>query len=106
MEIDPNLIAARFNRGAIRYAKRDYRGSLADFDRCVGLDPHLPAPYFNRAAVHDALGDRQAGIADLERFLQIARNEAWKAQAQQLLEIWADPEKAKAVAEQARPNPH
>ena len=104
--LNPDLIAARFNRGTLRYGKRSFQGALEDFDHCIAVDPHLPGPYFNRAVVHDALGDREMAEKDLERFLQIEQKADFRKQAQQVLDLWRDPEKAKAVAEEVQPNPH
>lgn len=104
--IQPDLIAARFNRGALRYGKQDFEGAMEDFDHCVAVDPHLPGPYFNRAVVHDALGERGAAIADLERFIQIEQNEDFRKQAQEVLDLWRNPDRAKDLAEEAQPNPH
>ncbi len=101
--INPDLLPARFNRGALRYGNRDLDGALEDFDYCIALDPHLPGPYFNRAAVRDARGEKDAAIADLERFLQISRNEAWNAQAREMLEVLRNPERVEVAPP---PNPH
>lgn len=106
IEVQPDLIAARFNRGAMRYGRRDLQGALQDFDHCIAIDPHLAGPYFNRAVVHDGLGDRAAAVADLERFLQIEKNEDFRRRATEVLELWRNPDKARALAEEARPNPH
>lgn len=106
IEVQPDLIAARFNRGAMRYGKQDFQGALKDFNHCIAIDPHLPGPYFNRAVVHDGLGDREAAMADLERFLRIEKNEDFKKQAWEVLDLWRNPEKAEALAEEAQPSPH
>lgn len=106
IEIQPDLIAARFNRGAMRYGNRDFKGALEDYDHCVAVDPHLPGPYFNRAMVQDALGDREMAMNDLERFLKIEKDEAFRKQAQEVLELWRNPDKAKALAEEVKPSPH
>ena len=88
--LNPDLIPALFNRGVLRYSQGDLAGAREDFDRCIAVDPHMPAPYFNRAAILDALGDRPAAVADIERFIQIAGNDAWKKQAEDLLKFWAE----------------
>jgi tetratricopeptide (TPR) repeat protein len=106
IEVEPNLIAARFNRSAMRYGKRDFRGALEDLDHCIAIDPHLPGPYFNRAVVSDALGDRQSARADLKRFLQIEENEDFREQAQEVLDLWRNPAKEKARADEVQPSPH
>jgi lipoprotein NlpI len=90
----------------MRYGRQDFKGALEDLDHCIALDPHLPGPYFNRAVVHDALGDRELATKDLERFLQIEKDDAFRKQAQQVLDLWRNPQKAKAVAEEVQPNPH
>lgn len=104
IELNPDLIAARFNRGALRFVQGDLAGARKDFDYCIAIDPHLPAPYFNRAAVFDALGERPAAIQDIERFLQISTSDAWKQQAQQLLDVWQG--RTPESVEPAKPSPH
>ena len=85
-------------------AAGDLAGARTDFDHCIAVDPHLPAPYFNRAAVLDALGERPAAVEDIERFLQVSDNEAWRQQAQQLLDVWQG--KTPETVEPAQPSPH
>ena len=102
--INPDMIAARFNRGAMRYVQGNLVGAREDFDHCIAVDPHLPAPYFNRAAVLDALGERPAAVKDIERFLQVSDNDAWRQQAQQLLDVWQG--KTPETVEPAQPSPN
>lgn len=90
VELNPNLIPALFNRGVLRYSEGDLKGARADFDSCIAIDPHIPAPYFNRGAVNDAMGDRTAAIADIERFIQIAKNDEWRRQGEELLKYWKE----------------
>jgi len=88
IELNNDLLSARFNRGAVAFGKGDFATALADFDHCIALDPHLAAPYFNRAAVYEAMGKRDMAIADIKRFLEIAPSENWKTTAKELLQQW------------------
>ena len=88
VEIDPDLVSARFNRGSLAYSMGDLETAISDFDHCIALDPHMAPPYFNRAAVYDAMGKRELAVADLNRFIEIAPTEEWKGVAQELLEEW------------------
>ena len=88
IELNHDLLSARFNRGAVAFGKGDFATALADFDHCIALDPHLAAPYFNRAAVYEAMGQREMAIADIKRFLEIAPSENWKTTAKELLQQW------------------
>lgn len=106
IDLHPDLIAARFNRGALRYGAKDFKGAYEDFDYCIAVDPHLPGPYFNRAVAYDALGDREMAVKDVERFLQIEDDEVFRKQAQEVLNLWQNPEAAKTAAEEVRPSPH
>lgn len=90
VELKPDLIPALFNRGALRYSQGDLNGAREDFDRCIAIDPHMPAPYFNRAATLDSLGDRPAAVADIQRFIQIAGNDTWRKQGEDLLKFWSE----------------
>ena len=56
--------------------------------------------------IHDDLGNRDRAIADLERFLRIEQSQDYRKQAQKVLELWRNPEKAKTLADEAQPNPH
>lgn len=86
--LKPDLIPARFNRGALRFGEGNQQGALDDFDHCIAVDPHLPAPYFNRAAVYNAMGRREEAIEDIKRFKQIAQDDSWRQQADEILKAW------------------
>ncbi len=88
IEIDTNLVSARFNRGALSFNQGDFETALADFEHCIAIDPHTAAPWFNRAAVYEAMGRHESAIADLKRFLEIAPSEDWKHTAEELLQQW------------------
>ncbi|OQX41564.1 MAG: hypothetical protein B0D82_02230, partial [Candidatus Sedimenticola endophacoides] len=94
VELQPDLVAARFNRGVMLYTDGNYQEALADFEHCIAADPHSAGPYLNRGITRDALGDRPGAVEDLTRFLELAKNPAWKERAQQLLDAWNKPEQA------------
>ncbi len=97
--LDPDLVPARFNRGALLANLGREREALADFDRCIAVEPHLPAPWFNRGSMHWALGEKEKARADIRRFLELAKEPAWKKAGEDLLRAWEEVDAAqKAVA--------
>ncbi|MBT8129876.1 MAG: tetratricopeptide repeat protein, partial [Gammaproteobacteria bacterium] len=86
IELNPDLVAARFNRGAIHYSSEEFELALSDFDQCIAIDPHTAAPYFNRGSTRHALGNKAGAMEDLERFIQLSDNEQWKATARDLMQ--------------------
>ena len=88
IKINPDLLPARFNRGANYYSSGEYKRALEDFDQCIVIDPHEAGPYFNRASIKQALGDAVGAKNDLNRFIQLSSSEQWKSTARELLIRW------------------
>ena len=91
IEIDPNSVAAYFNRGSLLFEAEKYELALADFNRCIELEPAVPAAYFNRASTYEAMGQRDKAIGDLEHFLTLNPEESWAEVARNMLKQW-DPD--------------
>ncbi len=90
IEINADLIPARFNRGSLLAYQGKNEAAVKDFDQVIALNPHLPAPYFNRASVYHSQGKKEAAIKDIENFIAIATKENWKKSAQDLLKAWKE----------------
>lgn len=86
--LNPDLVPARFNRGTLLANLGKEQEALADFDHCIAVEPHLPAPWFNRGSMYWALGEKEKARADIRRFIQLAREPAWKKAGEDLLRVW------------------
>lgn len=106
IEIQPNNVTAHLNRGTLRFGKKDLQGALEDFASCIAVDPELPAPYFSRAVVQNALGNRLMATFDLERYLEVETQADLRKQAQAILNLWRNQDKAKNVGEEVQPESH
>ena len=65
-----------YNQGEEKYAKRDYQGAIADFDRAIELNPNYFNAYIGRGNARDDSGDSRGAIADYDRALKISPNNA------------------------------
>lgn len=54
----------RYNRGALRFELRDYRGALEDLDSAIRQNPRLTPAFGNRSLAHLRLGDDAAARED------------------------------------------
>ena len=59
------------SRGAVRFARGDLRGAVADFDRALDADPGYAEAYHNRGVARHSLGDLGPAIADFDRALRL-----------------------------------
>jgi len=62
---------AYHNRGAIRQARGDLRGALADFDAALAMDPRHATTYANRGTARKAAGDLAGARADLDQAVEL-----------------------------------
>jgi tetratricopeptide (TPR) repeat protein len=60
-------VYAYFNRGNIRFAQKDYRSAIADYDKALERNPDFAEAYFNRGLTRLSQGDTERGIADLSK---------------------------------------
>ena len=66
-------IWAYMNSGGEKYALKDYKGAIADYDRAIAIDPQNSLAYFSRGEGKHSLGDRQGGIADMNTMVQLSK---------------------------------
>jgi len=68
---EPDSTEAWNNRGAVRYARGDVGGALADFDRALELRPDYPEALNNRGIVRQRLGAPSGALADFDRAVEL-----------------------------------
>ena len=50
-----------FDKGHNKYALKDYRGAISDYDKAIQLNPEHSLPYFSRGNCKVKLGDFRGG---------------------------------------------
>ncbi|MBD1999977.1 tetratricopeptide repeat protein [Leptolyngbya sp. FACHB-541] len=63
--LDPEDVAAHWNRAVTRYRLGDKAGAIADFDSLIALTPRDAAAYNGRALVRYDQGNKSGALADL-----------------------------------------
>ncbi len=86
LEINPDLIAGYFNRGAYYMRMENWEAAVSDFTSVLDIDPAQPAAHFNRAMAYRELGEVEKAIDDLVLVLAFQPGEELEAQARALLE--------------------
>jgi tetratricopeptide (TPR) repeat protein len=86
VELSPDFVAARFNRGSMHFSAGRYKEALVDFERCAAVDPHAPPPWFNLAMTREQLGDKEGAVSDLKRFLELTQTKEWREVAEKKLQ--------------------
>jgi tetratricopeptide (TPR) repeat protein len=72
VQLNSNYTIAYFFRGLVRSQVREFRQSVADYDRTIALDPKFAAAYLNRATIkYRELKDLQGALADFDRVIAI-----------------------------------
>ncbi|MGG6296489.1 tetratricopeptide repeat protein [Leptolyngbya sp. AN02str] len=69
--LNPDDVAAHWNRAVTRYDLGDRDGALADFNHIVGSTPHDAIAYNFRGIVRYDLGDRDGALADFQKSIQL-----------------------------------
>src|SRR5437016_5567595 len=64
------------NRGTAQYAKGDFDGAIADYDKAIALDRNYVVAYINRGNARDDKGDHDGAIADYDKAIALNPNEA------------------------------
>jgi len=52
MEENPDLYIVHFAMGTVLAMKKDYRGAIARFDKCLDIFPYFAAAWFNKGAAY------------------------------------------------------
>ncbi len=102
LEINPDLIAGYFNRGAYYMRVGEFEAAADDFTSVLDIDPAQPAAHFNRAMCYRELGKVDEAINDLVLVLAFRPDEELEAQAKAMLEeLQAQQEDADSPSEEA-----
>ncbi len=72
IQVDPELVDARCNRGSLRRQMGDIAGAREDFDVAIRLDPGNPVLWYNRGIVRKQQEDWSGAAHDLGKFLELA----------------------------------
>lgn len=67
LDIDPMLIYAWFNRGALYYQAGEYTSALECYNKALEINPDFGEAYYNRALTYMRLGNKVSGKADLSK---------------------------------------
>ena len=59
LTIDPGFAAALYNRGYIRFLRKDYAPALTDFERCVRLDSTDSRAHYHMGLVFEKYDERE-----------------------------------------------
>ncbi|GEM_PF-3321810 len=86
LEINPDLIAGYFNRGAYYMRVENWEAAIGDFTSVLDIDPAQPAAHFNRAMAYREMGETDKAINDLVLVLAFRPDPDLEAQAQAMLE--------------------
>lgn len=79
----PGFAQAHYRRGLIRGRElSDLPGALADLAGAIALAPDWPDPYLQRGLFQRFHGDQRAALEDLGRYLELAHDAFWRAEAE------------------------
>jgi tetratricopeptide (TPR) repeat protein len=70
--IDPGFAAALYNRGYIRFLRKDFAPALTDFERCVRLDSTDARAHFHIGLIYEKYNDRLKAKNAFEKALRHA----------------------------------
>jgi tetratricopeptide (TPR) repeat protein len=71
LTLDPQDVAAHWNRAVTRYSLGDKAGAIADFDSLIALTPRDAAVYNGRALVRYDQGNKSGALADLSEAITL-----------------------------------
>lgn len=67
LRLNPRLIYAWYNKGALYYELQDFTSALNCYSQAIELNPEFGQAYFNRGLVYLQMGNKNQGIADLSK---------------------------------------
>lgn len=88
LDRDPTLIAAYYNRGVLYWRElENWHRAVRDLTRVIELAPHRHEAWFNRAMAFQQRGQLEEAADDLRRYLEVATDAGWRANAQHQLDL-------------------
>jgi tetratricopeptide (TPR) repeat protein len=82
-QLNPAHARAILQRGVIYGRELNaYRRAVADLTTALALRPSWDEAYLQRGLFHRFAGAHEAALSDLERYLELGRDEFWRAEAQ------------------------
>jgi tetratricopeptide (TPR) repeat protein len=81
LQINPNSLVARNNRGIVLTIIGDYVTAAADFDRVLSIDSNYLPGYNNRSIIYTLTGDYANALSTIDQGLRLAGVEAALAEA-------------------------
>jgi tetratricopeptide (TPR) repeat protein len=73
VKLEPEGIAAYFERATKRAMNGDLDGAIADYTKIIDQDPHNTQAYYRRGQNYSAIGEDKAAIEDLNQAIHWAR---------------------------------
>lgn len=67
LRLNPRLIYAWYNKGAIYYELQDFTSALNCYSQSIEINPDFGQAYFNRGLVYLQMGNKNQGITDLSK---------------------------------------
>ena len=67
LEMNPRMIYAWYNKGAIYHELQDYTSALNCYSEAIKINPEFGQAYYNRGLVYLQMGNKNHGIADLSK---------------------------------------
>jgi tetratricopeptide (TPR) repeat protein len=80
LALDPRLVEAKTNMGALLYDKGNYREAAKQFAEVLQIDPRVTEAHFNLARASAALGDHETAVREY-KILLTKRPDDTEAQA-------------------------
>lgn len=74
LALDPEYVAAYYERGIVKVVLIDYEAALPDFDTCIRLFPDSKKAYMSRGYVRRVLTDYEGAISDLNTVIKLDMN--------------------------------
>ena len=71
ISINPNYVAAYYNRAIVKSSMGDKKGAIEDYSKAIELDPQKSGAYYGRGNAKSFLGDKKGGITDLTKAIEL-----------------------------------
>jgi tetratricopeptide (TPR) repeat protein len=71
IRLDSMMLDPYLERGYYRLQRKDFRGSLADYNRAIALAPNNPEIWLNRGVVKEKLNDLKGAYADYSQAIEL-----------------------------------